>query len=165
MLKLEQIAANQILSGIEQGKVVRVVSVEKLGEHAVTLYYKNGEGRLGESMIFRADEPSITLADSGCPWKFDAPAEDFKLAVEAQRISLAYLFDPMMAVHTSNVDPLPHQITAMSESMIPKQPLRYVLADDPGAGKTIMAGLLVKELVMRSDAQRILIVCPGGLVE
>ena len=165
MLKLEQIAANQILAGIEPGKVVRVVSVEKLGEHAVTLYYKDGEGRLGERMIFRADEPAITLANSGCPWKFDAPAEDFKLAVEAQRISLAHLFDPMMAVHTSNVDPLPHQITAVYESMIPKQPLRYVLADDPGAGKTIMAGLLVRELVMRSDAQRILIVCPGGLVE
>jgi superfamily II DNA or RNA helicase len=165
MVKLEQLVANQMLSGIEEGKVVRVVALEKIGEHSVTLYYKDGSGRLGERMLFRTDEPSITLADSGCPWRFDAPADNFKLAVEAQRISLAHLFDPMMAVHTSNVDPLPHQITAVYESMIPKQPLRYVLADDPGAGKTIMAGLLIRELVMRSDAQRILIVCPGGLVE
>jgi superfamily II DNA or RNA helicase len=165
MVKLEQLAANQMLSGIEEGKVVRVVALEKIGEHSVTLYYKDGSGRLGERMLFRTDEPSITLADSGCPWGFDAPADNFKLAVEAQRISLAHLFDPMMAVHTSNVDPLPHQITAVYESMIPKQPLRYVLADDPGAGKTIMAGLLIRELVMRSDTQRILIVCPGGLVE
>ncbi len=136
MVKLEQLAANQMLSGIEEGKVVRVVALEKIGEHSVTLYYKDGSGRLGERMLFRTDEPFITLTDSGCPWSFDAPADNFKLAVEAQRISLAHLFDPMMAVHTSNVDPLPHQITAVYESMIPKQPLRYVLADDPGAETT-----------------------------
>ncbi len=165
MIKLENIAVNQMLTGVEPGRIVRVVSVEKLGDHAVTLYYKDNEGRLGERMLFRADEPSISLADSGCPWGFDAPAEEFKLAVEAKRISLAHLFDPMMALHTSNVDPLPHQITAVYESMLPRQPLRYVLADDPGAGKTIMAGLLIRELIMRSDAQRIMIVCPGGLVE
>ena len=71
----------------------------------------------------------------------------------------------MMAVHTSNVEPLPHQITAVYESMLPRQPLRFVLADDPGAGKTIMAGLYIRELVMRADARRILIVAPGSLVE
>ena len=71
----------------------------------------------------------------------------------------------MMAVHTSNVEPLPHQITAVYESMLPRQPLRYVLADDPGAGKTIMAGLLIREMLMRADAARILIVSPGSLVE
>ncbi|WP_045216067.1 helicase-related protein [Desulfonatronovibrio magnus] len=165
MIKLENITTNQILAGVESGKIVRVVSVEKLGEHAVTLYYKDSEGRLSERMLFRNDEPAISLAESECPWGFDAPAEEFKLAVEAQRITLAHLFDPMMAVHTSNVDPLPHQITAVYEAMLPRQPLRYVLADDPGAGKTIMAGLFIRELIMRSDAQRIMIVCPGGLVE
>ena len=70
-----------------------------------------------------------------------------------------------MAVHTSDVIPLPHQITGVYESMLPRQPLRYVLADDPGAGKTIMAGLLIRELMMRSDAERVLIVAPGSLVE
>jgi hypothetical protein len=84
---------------------------------------------------------------------------------EAKRIDLAFLFDPMMAVHTSNVEPLPHQITAVYESMLPRQPLRFVLADDPGAGKTIMAGLYIRELIMRADARRILIVAPGSLVE
>ncbi|MFX1681037.1 helicase-related protein, partial [Mitsuaria sp. CC2] len=96
---------------------------------------------------------------------FDADGEGFKLAAEAIRINLAHLFDPMMAVHTSNVEPLPHQITAVYESMLPRQPLRFVLADDPGAGKTIMAGLLIRELLMRADAARILIVSPGSLVE
>jgi SNF2 family DNA or RNA helicase len=71
----------------------------------------------------------------------------------------------MMAVHSSNVQPLPHQITAVYEAMLPRQPLRYVLADDPGAGKTIMAGLLIRELLMRADAKRVLIVAPGSLVE
>lgn len=70
-----------------------------------------------------------------------------------------------MAVHTSNVDPLPHQITAVYEAMLPRQPLRYVLADDPGAGKTIMTGLYIRELLMRADARRILVVAPGSLVE
>ena len=68
-----------------------------------------------------------------------------------------------MAVHTSDVEPLPHQISAVYEAMLPRQPLRFVLADDPGAGKTIMAGLLIRELIMRSDAQRILVVSPGSL--
>ena len=71
----------------------------------------------------------------------------------------------MLAVHTSVVDPLPHQITAVYEAMLPRQPLRFLLADDPGAGKTIMAGLLIKELIARGDLQRCLIVCPGSLAE
>jgi hypothetical protein len=71
----------------------------------------------------------------------------------------------VLAVHTSLVDPLPHQITAVYEAMLPRQPLRFLLADDPGAGKTIMAGLLIKELIARGDLQRCLIVCPGSLAE
>ncbi len=84
---------------------------------------------------------------------------------EAQRIRFAHLFDPVLAVHTSIVEPLPHQITAVYESMLPRQPLRFLLADDPGAGKTIMAGLFIKELIARGDLQRCLIVCPGSLAE
>src|SRR5208337_4313680 len=81
------------------------------------------------------------------------------------RIHLAHLFDPVLAVHTSVVDPLPHQITAVYETMLPRHPLRSLLADDPGAGKTIMAGLLIKELIARGDLQRCLVVCPGSLAE
>ena len=127
--------------------------------------YKTPDGRLLERMLFRTDEANISLAEAGRPWAFDAPGADFKLAAEAYRINLAHLFDPMMAVHTSNVEPLPHQITAVYESMLPRQPLRYMLADDPGSGKTIMAGLFIRELLMRADAARVLIVAPGGLVE
>ncbi|MGC9237688.1 MAG: helicase-related protein [Thiomonas sp.] len=165
MLKLEQIQKNAAISGIEPGQVVRVVTTEPVGDNALTVYYKTPHGKLLERMLFRTDEANLSLAEAGRPWAFDAPGEDFKLVAEAYRINLAYLFDPMMAVHTSNVEPLPHQITAVYESMLPRQPLRYVLADDPGAGKTIMAGLFIRELLMRADAKRVLIVAPGSLVE
>jgi SNF2 family DNA or RNA helicase len=164
MLRLEDIKKGVALLGIEPGQAVQIISTDPVGE-ALTVYYKTKDGQLKEQMLFRSNEPSLSLAEETRSWAFDAPGEEFKLAVEAYRISLAHLFDPMMAVHTSNVEPLPHQITAVYESMLPRQPLRYVLADDPGAGKTIMAGLLIRELLMRADAERILIVAPGGLVE
>ncbi len=165
MLKLEDIKKNAAISGIEPGHVVRVVTTEPVGDNALTVYFKTPDGKLLERMLFRTDEANLSLAEAGRPWAFDAPGEEFKLAAEAYRINLAHLFDPMMAVHTSNVEPLPHQITAVYESMLPRQPLRYVLADDPGAGKTIMAGLFIRELLMRADAKRVLIVAPGSLVE
>ena len=165
MLKLEQIQKSAAISGLEPGQVVRIVTTEPVGDNALTVYYKTADGSLRERMLFRTDEANLSLAESGRPWAFDAPGDAFKLAAEAYRINLAHLFDPMMAVHTSNVEPLPHQITAVYESMLPRQPLRYVLADDPGAGKTIMAGLFIRELLMRADAKRVLIVAPGSLVE
>lgn len=165
MLKLEDVRKNAVVAGVELGQVVRIVTTEPVGDNSLTVYYKTSDGKLLERMLFRTDEAKLSLAEVGRPWAFDAPGEDFKLAVEAWRINLAHLFDPMMAVHTSNVEPLPHQITAVYESMLPRQPLRYVLADDPGAGKTIMAGLFIRELLMRADAKRVLIVAPGSLVE
>ena len=77
----------------------------------------------------------------------------------------AYLFDPYLAVTASQIEALPHQITAVYGEMLPRQPLRFLLADDPGAGKTIMAGLLIKELLIRGDLERCLVVAPGSLVE
>ncbi len=165
MLKLEDIKKDAQIRGIQADEVVRVVQVEPVGDSALTVYYKDSQGRLSEQMLFRSDEGRLDLAEAGRPWAFDAPGEDFKLGLEAYRISQAALFDPMMAVHTSNVEPLPHQISAVYEAMLPRQPLRYVLADDPGAGKTIMAGLLIRELLMRADAKRILVVSPGFLTE
>ena len=165
MLTLESIAKNSLVSGVEAGQVVRIVSADLIGDNALSIVYKTNDGRLGERVLFRTDETNLALAEAGRPWSFDAKGEEFKLTAEAWRINLAHLFDPMMAVHTSNVEPLPHQITAVYESMLPRQPLRYVLADDPGAGKTIMAGLFIRELLMRADAKRVLIVSPGSLVE
>jgi superfamily II DNA or RNA helicase len=165
MLKLEDIKKGAQVRGIDPEEIVRIVTIESVGDDAITVYYKDSQGRLGEQMLFRTDEARLDLAEAGRPWAFDASGADFKLGLEAYRISLAHLFDPMMAVHTSNVEPLPHQISAVYEAMLPRQPLRFVLADDPGAGKTIMAGLLIRELLMRADAKRVLIVAPGSLCE
>ncbi len=165
MLKLEDIKKDAQIRGIQADEIVRVVQVEPVGDNALTVYYKDNQGRLSEQMLFRSDEARLELAQAGRPWAFDAPGADFKIGLEAYRINLAHLFDPMMAVHTSNVEPLPHQISAVYEAMLPRQPLRFVLADDPGAGKTIMAGLLIRELLMRADAKRILIVSPGSLTD
>ncbi|MDR0173491.1 helicase-related protein [Enterobacter sichuanensis] len=165
MLKLEEIKKDAQVRGIVEGQVVRVVTVEQIGEHALTVYYKDSKGVLAERMLFRSDEMALELATVGRAWAFDADGGDFKLGLEAYRISQAALFDPMMAVNMANVDPLPHQISAVYEYMLPKQPLRYVLADDPGAGKTIMAGLFISELLLRADARRIMVVSPGSLTE
>src|SRR5262249_60251424 len=94
---------------------------------------------------------------------FESVGALFPLASEAYRIQLAYVFDPVLAVPPSLVEPLPHQITGVYDEMLNRQPLRFLLADDPGAGKTIMAGLLIKELIIRGDVHRCLIVCPGNI--
>lgn len=164
-MRLEDLFPGNSLIGLEPSAVATIVAVVPIAEGAVQVIYKTPDGILKDRLLGRADEANIALAIQERPWAFDGNGEDFKLAVEAKRIDLAFLFDPMMAVHTSNVDPLPHQITAVYEAMLPRQPLRYVLADDPGAGKTIMAGLYIRELLMRADARRILIVAPGSLVE
>ena len=163
MLKLEDIQKNAIISGLEPGIVVTIRFVDRISPDAVEVNYRLPSGETRDRMLFRADEAGLSLAETGRPWSFDVAGAEFKLAVEAWRIHLAHLFDPMMAVHTSNVEPLPHQITAVYEALLPRQPLRYVLADDPGAGKTIMAGLFIRELLMRADARRVLIVAPGSL--
>ena len=135
------------------------------GSEALELTYKEPAGKVANELLYRHDEPRLEVVEQGRPWSFDGDGALFRLVSEAQRIRLAHLFDPVLAVHTSLVEPLPHQITAVYESMLPRQPLRFLLADDPGAGKTIMAGLLIKELIARGDLQRCLIVCPGSLAE
>jgi SNF2 family DNA or RNA helicase len=145
--------------------VVTVVNTHWFGSEGLELTYKTAEGRLGNELLYRHDEPRLEIVAAGRPWSFDGSGHLFRLVSEAHRIRLAHLFDPLLAVHTSLVDPLPHQITAVYEAMLPRQPLRFLLADDPGAGKTIMAGLLIKELMARGDLQRCLVVCPGSLAE
>lgn len=164
-MQLEQIKRDMSLSGVEPEQVVTVIAAPAIGDGAVQLVYRTPDGTIKERLLDRADEASIAEATVERPWAFDGDGEAFRLTCEAKRIDYAFLFDPLMAVHSSNVDPLPHQITAVYESMLPRQPLRFVLADDPGAGKTIMAGLYIRELLMRADARRILIVAPGSLVE
>lgn len=165
MIKLEDIQPNSSLRGILPDALVTVVNVQWFGSEALELTYKDPSGRVANELIYRNDESRLEIVQQGRPWSFDGDGHLFRLVSEAHRICLAHLFDPVLAVHTSDVQPLPHQITAVYEAMLPRQPLRFLLADDPGAGKTIMAGLLIKELIARGDLQRCLVVCPGGLAE
>ena len=165
MSRLEELLPNSSVRGILPDSLVTVVSVQWFGSQALELTYKSPIGKVANELLYRHDEPRIAVVENGRPWSFDGDGALFRLVSEAQRIRLAHLFDPVLAVHSSMVEPLPHQITAVYESMLPRQPLRFLLADDPGAGKTIMAGLLIKELITRGDLQRCLIVCPGSLAE
>jgi len=165
MSKLEELRINASVQGILPNSLVSVVSVQWFGSEALELTYKDPAGKVANELLYRHDEPRIEVVAHGQPWSFDGDGHQFRLVSEAHRIRLAHLFDPVLAVHTSVVEPLPHQITAVYESMLPRQPLRFLLADDPGAGKTIMAGLLIKELIARGDLQRCLVVCPGSLAE
>ncbi|MGH8659279.1 MAG: DEAD/DEAH box helicase, partial [Gammaproteobacteria bacterium] len=165
MSKLEDLKPNASVRGILPDGLVSVVSVARFGSEALELTYKEPHGRVANVLLYRHDEPRLEVAEQGRPWSFDGDGHLFRLVSEAHRIRLAHLFDPVLAVHTSMVEPLPHQITAVYDAMLPRQPLRFLLADDPGAGKTIMAGLLIKELIARGDLERCLVVCPGSLAE
>lgn len=165
MAKLEEITVGSSVLGIAGNEPVSIVAVQWYGTNVIEITYKNSKGVPGTQLLYRDDEGSIIVQDNSLPWSFDADGGQMRLASEAYRISLAHLFDPYLAVHTSSVEPLPHQISAVYQEMLPRLPLRYVLADDPGAGKTIMTGLFIKELIARGDLKRCLIVSPGSLAE
>lgn len=164
-MRLEELKTGSFVNGIAYGQAVSIVSVTWVGEQAVNLIYRTGNGEVEETTLFRDDETKLELVEIGQNWSFEADGDLLRLVIEANRIKLAHHFDPFLAIHTSLVQPLPHQITAVYEEMLPRQPMRFLLADDPGAGKTIMSGLLIKELLARGDLERCLIVAPGSIVE
>jgi SNF2 family DNA or RNA helicase len=164
-VRLEQITPGALIHGITGDGAVSVVAVRWIGSNALQLTYRTEDGRLDERLLYRDHEQRLTLRLAAAAYDFSADSALFKLALEALRIRMAGRFDPMLAVHTSDLEPLPHQIEAVYGELLDRTPLRFLLADDPGAGKTIMAGLYAKELMLRGDAERILIVAPGSLVE
>jgi len=161
---LEELKPGLRINGLIPAEVVTVIFAQWHGADTLELTFKTAAGTLDQQVIFRKDQDKLSVAQTGSR-AFSASATEFKLVAEAQRITLAGLYDPMLAVATSDVRPLPHQISAVYGELLPRTPLRFLLADDPGAGKTIMAGLYIKELILRDDVKRCLIVAPGGLVE
>lgn len=151
--------------GITHSSPVSVVDIRWHGGNALTVTYRDDHGGFDEAVLYREHEPNLRMMETSAVAAFDAAPSDFKLAMEAQRIRMAARFDPMLAVSTSDLEPLPHQLKAVYAELLPRTPLRFLLADDPGAGKTIMAGLYIKELLLRGDLARCLIVAPGGLVD
>jgi superfamily II DNA or RNA helicase len=164
MLSLDKVIAGARVRGMAGASPVEIVRTEWIGSDALNVVYRGADGP-AEVLLFRDAEPRLELVQASRAFSFDGDGEAYRVASEAQRIRLAHLFDPYLAVHSSRIEPLPHQITAVYGEMLPRQPLRFLLADDPGAGKTIMAGLLIKELIIRGDLERCLIVAPGNLVE
>ena len=163
MARLEDLKAGVQVNGILPQQTVTIIDVTWHGSAAVEITYRRADGEPRSQLLYRTDEANLSISQTRHKWAFTAPGDTFKLTAEAFRIHLAHLFDPVLAVHTSLVLPLPHQITAVYGEMLSRQPLRYLLADDPGAGKTIMAGLLIKELIVRGDVRRCLICAPGSL--
>jgi superfamily II DNA or RNA helicase len=165
MMKLEELRPDIQIEGIIPQQLVRIVAIKWTGSDALILTYRRKDGNFGEQLVYRADEAELELGSSSGRKSFGASGRLLRILSEAYRIHLAYLFDPLLAIHTSSIEPLPHQITAVYEQMLNRHPLRFLLADDPGAGKTIMAGLLIKELLSRGDVRRCLICAPGNLTE
>ncbi len=165
MAKLEEIKPGAKVKGILPSSTLEILNAKWHGSNVLEVVYRESNGNTGTQLLFRDQEANLDVITAGTPWAFDADGEAFRLVSEAYRIRIAYLFDPWMAIHLSQVDPLPHQISAVYGELLPRQPLRFLLADDPGAGKTIMAGLLIKELMLRGDLQRCLVVAPGSLTE
>ncbi|MBI4677025.1 MAG: DEAD/DEAH box helicase [Elusimicrobia bacterium] len=132
--------------------------------HGFECRVRLADGSLDETAISE-DEAQILIGgnDNDTITTKPADAEQVRLLIESTRIRLAYAHDPHFAVSLSGIRTLPHQIEAVYLKMLPQPRLRFLLADDPGAGKTIMAGLLIKELRLREAVERVLILCPSPL--
>src|SRR6201984_919289 len=117
--RLEDLQPTAAVRGILPDQVVTVVSVQWFGSEALELTYKGPSGRVANELLYRHDESRLEVVEHGRPWSFDGDGHLFRLVSEAHRIRLAHLFDPVLAVHTSLVEPLPHQITAVYEAMLP----------------------------------------------
>ena len=166
MVKLEDLKPGMRIRGLVRNQIVTLVTVKRVSSSAVEVDYRWGDDNSDHEYLFRgADENRLQIMKDEQMWPFDADGKLLRLVSEAYRIDLSHSFDPLLAVHTSDIEPLPHQITAVYEEMLTRHPLRFLLADDPGAGKTIMAGLLIRELMVRRDVQRCLICVPGNLTE
>ncbi len=163
--RLEELTPGARVRGIVVNSAVSVIDVTWHGGNALTLTYREDAGNVAQTLLYRDAEPALVVERAARAYAFDGDPDLFRLAAEALRIRMAARFDPMLAVTTSDLEPLPHQITAVYAELIPRTPLRFLLADDPGAGKTIMAGLYIKELMLRGDLARSIVVAPGSLVE
>ncbi len=160
-----ELIPNVVLTGPFWNEPVRVLMAQPLGEGLVRIEAVGLHSQRYVAQILGPAELALVQVGKEAARDFTGDAGAAFLAVEAARIRFAYQFDPHFAVNVSQVDPLPHQIEAVYHYVLRNPRLRFLLADDPGAGKTIMAGLLLKELSYRGLITRTLIVVPGHLKE
>ena len=160
-MQVEQMKSNVILRGSLFPEPVKVIVVVPMGD-AIKLIGKGiHTNQVYEPILSQEQLAQLEATPEQEP--FDGNALHFRLGVEALRLGLAYEYDPYFALAIAHVDPLPHQLEAVYEYFLKQPRIRFLLADDPGAGKTIMAGLLLKELKVRGLVRRTLIVTPANL--
>ncbi len=159
------IQPGHIVKHLSPTEPVVINKVQPLGLMVSVSYTGLNTNKANSRVIPKAEFENLEVVTSEGTFTFKGDPEKFALFAEAERINSAYQFDPLFAFNCSIVDPLPHQVEAVYKFLLPQPKIRFLLADDTGAGKTIMTGLLIKELMMRGIIERILIVTPGGLTK
>ena len=155
----------QIVKNLIPAEPVTVNHIQTLGNMVSLKYTGVNTNRSNSKVISLEDFENLEVLTAEGSFNFKGDPIRFALFAEAERINTAYQFDPLFAVNCSIVDPLPHQVEAVYKFLLPLPKIRFLLADDTGAGKTIMTGLLIKELLMRGQVERVLIITPGGLTK
>mgnify|MGYP001145573373 CR=1 FL=1 len=159
------IEAGQIVKNLIPTESVTITKVQPMGSMYSVFYMGINSNQPGDKVIDAQTFANLEVISTKDKFNFMGNPKHFALYAEAERISSAYQFDPLFAVNCSVVDPLPHQVEAVYKYLLPQPKIRFLLADDTGAGKTIMTGLLIKELLMRGLIERILVITPGGLTK
>ncbi len=156
------ICEGQVLTGPLFNEPMRVLTVRPNGHDSVEagLVGQRTE-RFRQVTLTSVELAELTIAEAACP--YDGDGGLLKLGLEAYSLGIAHEFDPYFGLSISRVDPLPHQLEAVYEYFMKLPSVRFLLADDAGAGKTIMAGLLIRELKLRGIVERVLVVCPTNL--
>jgi superfamily II DNA or RNA helicase len=164
MTGANSLAPGDVVAGLEPSELVEIQRITPFGARTLV----EGVGVQSRRVVKRpltTSEMSRLERVRSSTCSYDGDAERFLLGVEAERIRIAHQFDPLFAVNSSIVDPLPHQVEAVYRSLLPLPRIRFLLADDTGAGKTIMAGLLIKELLFRGVIEKVLVITPGGITK
>jgi superfamily II DNA or RNA helicase len=152
----------QILRGSLFSEPMRVETVRAGGDGTWVLGLVGvSSERFRKVTLGAADLEGLTVTDT--VYRYDGDGRLLRLGLQAYALGIAYEFDPYFGLSISRVDPLPHQLEAVYDYLLKLARIRFLLADDAGAGKTIMAGLLIRELQLRGLAERIMIVCPANL--
>ena len=156
------IRAGQVLTGPLFSEPMRVVTVRANGTDYVEAGLVGQRSEQFRQVTLTSDDISnLTIADAAL--SYDGDGRLLRIGLQAYALGIAYEFDPYFGLSISRVDPLPHQLEAVYEHLLKLPTVRFLLADDAGAGKTIMAGLLVRELKLRGLIEQVLVVCPANL--
>jgi len=160
-MDIGSIRVGTVVTGPLWPEPLEVLATVELGDSIKLICKGLRTGLVRDPVLTQAQLGQLQFSPAREP--FDGDDALFRLGVEAQRLGLAYEYDPYFSLSIARVDPLPHQLEAVYDYFLKLPRIRFLLADDPGAGKTIMAGLLLKELKARGLVRRTLVVAPANL--